>query len=1375
MSQLIMAESSWSASTLRRSSFLKILTTDELRFPNTLSKEDLVSHLKDRNIIKDEILERSTLVSLFKKHISPLPQRENINRIQNISQGVSFHETSRLQKKPKMEIESDNDSGGSSIITDETRPKSNALTVKIPAVSKGELRGSKPVKLKRKKSSDKVSEQAYKKSSKNEESSFYDHDKEIQSSTASNQQQFSGIRQNLTSKSTGEQIINKDNSFTQEVSRKFTLTANKEDTRKIQKRNVECESKDFSESIEIIDDDNDDDIKQANEKLAIIDENPETIQVSVGRDKNRSAVVLSKDESRKMKNSSSREFVDSADDGGNDAQNDVFKSYTSQDRVLNDQERHFSKDDTARSRDSNVRKQRHLSKSPQRRSPRRISPRQRRSRSPRNRYVQDNYRPTWQQHGRPIRREVGRFNNNTRYGRGHFHQNRFQHSQRRFSPPRTRWIPDRRNDRGNIQGSRFSTAYRRSNSVERARLAERKRMDEEKLREKESTNAQRKRMEEELREIESKIETKKKSKLKRQENKIDSLDVNVAIHSINAPDKKEMSSENVSTKTQEKKFNDSKQSSLDSSLGIYEASTVTDCHEDIAEQQKENFARVPYISSDKRDRPISELRHTITEKYHDTPHIKIEPSHSDHILLTKENIDIKNQVLTSDDSDAKSEDTSKKSELNETEKSEEGETDLSDSSDDSSSTDESDSLKKKKKRSKKKKSKKHYSSSSDSDSTDIDSDSSDDSIKKKKKKKRKIKKKSLKKLKNLKRKVKKERKGALNEDELKVWFEEQKAKLCDELREQLKKELISSNVNKSDVVSDEQNVKDTEIHDEFDEDNQIAGVSGILSKDPSAIALQDDEIDTPPCEEEVFNVFKSDDDLELDSEDDNWKRHGIRDSEGRKSSRGTRDKHRSNKSQQKSQGDSNDKVHSTSDGKDEILNQQQVSKGERELNFEKSIVSHTSRKKNDENRKKNRFDQRDTQDSNKTTLISQKEFYFEKKDSIEVDHKRKGVSRENHSENTLRTLQRESIFEKPRDSRFDKEVKSTSRSKSFHSAENIQYDEPGQSIEASDAFFSKSFSQVDDTSNEVAMASKVRASGFSGFLSFPKESRKSCKPGLEDIQVAESSGHWEAPFSTTPVRSQKVIASPMSDGSRRKSYEKAGEKQTLIEQSEDHGILRSRQVDEKTKKTSGKYGSNTEKRDLHQKNRDDYQRVDVHHQEKIDSRRQRTDEKHERENKYREGGNQLRNNEIERYRSDNQEIIHRDSNKDRNFESNRNNKNNFRSMYYNRNVYDGSKQHKSNYDHSFSENVNYSKSGRANVYVEKNNENRNRSSVFAEEMHDNRKRLNDFHGGINDNVDSKLKKRDNALSSNSGDSGEYSSNNPLNYTKPQKHYRGKRK
>ena len=150
---------------------------------------------------------------------------------------------------------------------------------------------------------------------------------------------------------------------------------------------------------------------------------------------------------------------------------------------------------------------------------------------------------------------------------------------------------------------------------------------------------------------------------------------------------------------------------------------------------------------------------------------------------------------------------------------------------------------------------------------------------------------------------------------------------------------------------------------------------------------------------------------------------------------------------------------------------------------------------------------------------------------------------------------------------------------------------------------------------------------------------------------------------------------------------------------------------------------------------------------------------------------------MERYRNqDNQEMIHRDSNKERNFESIRSTKNNYRPTY-NRNAYDSSKL-KSTYDRSFSENVNYNKSNRSNVYMEKNNEIRGRSNAYAEDMHDNRKRLNDFHGGINDNLDSKLKKRENALSSisNSGDSGDYSTNNPsLNYTKPQKHYRGKRK
>ena len=68
-----------------------------------------------------------------------------------------------------MEVDSDNDSCGSSIITDDTRSRSNALTVKIP-VSKSELRGSKPVKLKRKKSYDKVSEH---KASKSEEVGFF--------------------------------------------------------------------------------------------------------------------------------------------------------------------------------------------------------------------------------------------------------------------------------------------------------------------------------------------------------------------------------------------------------------------------------------------------------------------------------------------------------------------------------------------------------------------------------------------------------------------------------------------------------------------------------------------------------------------------------------------------------------------------------------------------------------------------------------------------------------------------------------------------------------------------------------------------------------------------------------------------------------------------------------------------------------------------------------------------------------------------------------------------------------------------------------------------------------------------------------------------
>ena len=93
----MMADSSWSASTLRNSSFQKVLTTDELRFPDNLSQETLQSHLRDRNIIQEEtLLDKNTLVFLFRKHISPLPQRtEKVNRVQNHLKGVSIHDSAR--------------------------------------------------------------------------------------------------------------------------------------------------------------------------------------------------------------------------------------------------------------------------------------------------------------------------------------------------------------------------------------------------------------------------------------------------------------------------------------------------------------------------------------------------------------------------------------------------------------------------------------------------------------------------------------------------------------------------------------------------------------------------------------------------------------------------------------------------------------------------------------------------------------------------------------------------------------------------------------------------------------------------------------------------------------------------------------------------------------------------------------------------------------------------------------------------------------------------------------------------------------------------------------------------------------------------------
>jgi len=272
-----------------------------------------------------------------------------------------------------------------------------------------------------------------------------------------------------------------------------------------------------------------------------------------------------------------------------------------------------------------------------------------------------------------------------------------------------------------------------------------------------------------------------------------------------------------------------------------------------------------------------------------------------------------NSTVEQDDSSQSSgEEKSKSSSSDNDESTSAEEENSSESSNESESSSESEPVKKKskKKRSKKKKKRQRNSSDSSTESSSDDDDSSDGNSKRRsKKKKRKHKKK-----KSGKRKSKQSRKSKKNKEKAVVmdpsqftsWMEEQKLKMREEILNELKTSIkvelpqnIVANKDSSKVRDAFEEInkageKDAEIAEsesEIEMETKDGFPTGIpLRKEQSEVAnvsdLSNDAKILPPTEE-VFTLFKSDDELDYDLDDnddsndeENWKRQASREKDG---------------------------------------------------------------------------------------------------------------------------------------------------------------------------------------------------------------------------------------------------------------------------------------------------------------------------------------------------------------------------------------------------------------------------------------------------------------------------------------------------------------
>ena len=69
-------ERSWCYSTFGQQASVEKLTSLDLQFPETLGIETIRKHLRNRKIIGwDENVDKEALLILYRKHILPLPQR----------------------------------------------------------------------------------------------------------------------------------------------------------------------------------------------------------------------------------------------------------------------------------------------------------------------------------------------------------------------------------------------------------------------------------------------------------------------------------------------------------------------------------------------------------------------------------------------------------------------------------------------------------------------------------------------------------------------------------------------------------------------------------------------------------------------------------------------------------------------------------------------------------------------------------------------------------------------------------------------------------------------------------------------------------------------------------------------------------------------------------------------------------------------------------------------------------------------------------------------------------------------------------------------------------------------------------------------------
>ena len=250
------------------------------------------------------------------------------------------------------------------------------------------------------------------------------------------------------------------------------------------------------------------------------------------------------------------------------------------------------------------------------------------------------------------------------------------------------------------------------------------------------------------------------------------------------------------------------------------------------------------------------------------------------------------------------------------------------SSEEESDSSESEPVKKKKrkKRSRKKKKKKRKERSESDSSSEDESEDSEQSSKKKRKKHKKKKKRKSKHSRKKKKGGEDNKPVIVDKKELAAWFEQEKERMRKEILQEIQQSIAVPNKNiavraKKEEVEESLDGQDAEIAISADEMKIEMGTqhgfpTGIpLSKDAEDLAESTDGKDSKD-EDEIFSLFKSDDDLDFDDsegEEANWKRRTSREKdqpkkpedEGRKREREQHgERHRNERTKVRNRGSS---------------------------------------------------------------------------------------------------------------------------------------------------------------------------------------------------------------------------------------------------------------------------------------------------------------------------------------------------------------------------------------------------------------------------------------------------------------------------------------